>query len=183
MADDRFASRIAHRRTALGLTQQEVADRMAAAGTSVSHQTIWKWEAGETTPRRTRLPALAAALVLAEETLLAWWLGTDVGGLRTTGRAPSPWEGLFDELSDDARAAIEHVIALDRAARRGGGPDGDRRPAPHPESTSPSSGGPDRGGARPGDGTRGERSRAPDDQPSLLADLADDDGGRGGRLG
>ena len=110
-----FGARLAQRRTALGLSQQEVADRMRDAGSGVSHQTVWKWESGETVPRRSRLPALAAALVLAQETVLAWWLGADVDDVPAP--AGSPWEGLFDELSPDARAAIEHIVALDRTAR------------------------------------------------------------------
>lgn len=142
MADHSFAQMIARRRQALGLSQQEVADRMREHGVGVSHQTIWKWENGATSPRQDRLDALAAALVLASETITAWWLGTDAsaGPRRGVG---SPWEGLFDELSDGARAAIEHIVALDRAARaassrppsgqRGGTRQDARPPAPHPQ--------------------------------------------------
>jgi transcriptional regulator with XRE-family HTH domain len=69
-------------RTSLGLTQAQLGDRVDADKTVVSH-----WERGESAPAIERLPAVAAALGVTVDALLAPAVPQRASRSRGTARA------------------------------------------------------------------------------------------------
>jgi transcriptional regulator with XRE-family HTH domain len=62
---ERLGSRIRQLRTDRRITINDLADRVG-----VSRPTIWSWESGKTLPRSGKIPALSAALGVAENDLI-----------------------------------------------------------------------------------------------------------------
>lgn len=73
-----FSELLRDRRSALGASLEEVAERMTEAGAEVTYQTVSKYERGRSRPRRQKLAALAAALELGEHIVVGWWAGGPV---------------------------------------------------------------------------------------------------------
>lgn len=62
----RWGNNIGTFREALGISQQELADRL-----DVSHVTVWRWENGKAEPRRHHKTALARELATTEQVLFS----------------------------------------------------------------------------------------------------------------
>lgn len=110
-----FAPFLRQRRADLGLSLQQLADRLDMAKSSL-HQ----WEAGTNLPGATRLPSVAEALELPYEDFLA-----ASGFVAPTGLpAFSPYlRARYRHLPDAAREEAEHLF--EQLESKYGGPDGD----------------------------------------------------------
>lgn len=95
------------RRKELGLTLEEVANRVG-----VSRTTVQRWEKGVLqNPGRDKIAALAAALQVAPEYLLGW---TDDPGLKMEQDLAAATAG----LTPDEIASVLNYIAFLKAQRR-----------------------------------------------------------------
>jgi transcriptional regulator with XRE-family HTH domain len=143
MPNNPLGNFVRERRVVLGLTQEQLAERI---GGSASQAEISRLERGEVLlPRRHRLEALAEALEVSLGAMLmaSGWLAEDEG--RLVDGLPQIEEGLghaqtmalLDELTmlrEQLLAAIERIGALERVVRDHVAP-GERTHVPLPTGT------------------------------------------------
>jgi transcriptional regulator with XRE-family HTH domain len=111
-----LAALIRDRRTALGLTMQQLADRVGVTKSNVHY-----WESGEGAPKAALLEPLSQALEVSYEDLFALAGVARPDGLPTL----TPYlRAKYRELPDEALAEAE-AFFRDLESRYGG-PDGDR---------------------------------------------------------
>lgn len=65
-----FGSRLAARRKAVGLTQEQLGEGLAADGGNVGKGAVSSWEVGRTVPSATQLPKICERLKCSADDLL-----------------------------------------------------------------------------------------------------------------
>ena len=104
---DSVGSRVRRLRRERKLTIAELADRVG-----VSAPTIWSWEKGKTSPRITRIPALAESLQIAESELILQDGENKQGSIKRLDQEVARSKARIAALADITPDQVEIIIKL-----------------------------------------------------------------------